>query len=81
MEATIERILLASRPEGVNDESMFERREGDVPTPEAGGVLVRTLSLSVDPYMRGRMRDADSYADPWAVGELMEAGVVGEVTE
>jgi len=42
---------------------------------------VRTRYLSVDPYMRGRMRDAESYADPWAVGDVMRAGVVGDVVE
>jgi len=42
---------------------------------------VRTLYMSVDPYMHGRMRDAESYAEPWAVGDPMKAGVVGEVVE
>jgi len=47
------------------------------PEPGPGEVLVRTLYLSVDPYMRGRMRDAESYAEPWGVDEPMAAGVVG----
>jgi len=81
MEETNREILLAKRPEGVPDEDTFELRENEVPSPQAGAVLVRTLFLSVDPYMRGRMRDADSYAEPWTVGEPMQAGVVGEVVE
>jgi NADPH-dependent curcumin reductase CurA len=81
MEETNREIALARRPEGVPDGDCFELRETEVPTPEAGEVLVRTRYLSVDPYMRGRMRDAESYAEPWAVGEGMEAGVVGDVIE
>jgi NADPH-dependent curcumin reductase CurA len=59
----------------------FELVEHGAPVPEDGEVLVRTLFLSVDPYMRGRMRDSESYADPWSVGEPLHAGVVGEVVE
>jgi NADPH-dependent curcumin reductase CurA len=44
-------------------------------------VLVRTLFLSVDPYMRGRMRDRESYAEPWDVGDRMQGHIVGEVIE
>jgi NADPH-dependent curcumin reductase CurA len=73
--------LLASRPTGEPTRENFELTVADVPDPGPGEVLVRTRYLSVDPYMRGRMRDADSYADPWAVGEPMRAGVVGEVVE
>jgi NADPH-dependent curcumin reductase CurA len=80
-EETNREIVLAKRPDGVPDEDTFEMRESEIPTPEAGEILVRTLHLSVDPYMRGRMRDADSYAEPWAVGEPMQARVVGEVVE
>lgn len=57
----------------------FELIETDVPTPGPHEVLVRTQYLSVDPYMRGRMRDTESYAEPWNVGDVMRAGVVGEV--
>lgn len=59
----------------------FELRERDVPEPRHGELLVRVRYLSVDPYMRGRMRDSDSYADPWTVGEPLSGGVVGEVVE
>jgi NADPH-dependent curcumin reductase CurA len=73
--------LLAQRPDGRPDAECFEFVDREVPDPGRDEVLVRTLYMSVDPYMRGRMRDAESYADPWAVGEPMQAGVVGEIVE
>ncbi|OYR38963.1 NADP-dependent oxidoreductase [Halorubrum sp. Ib24] len=73
--------VLAERPTGEPDEDCFELRETDVPSPAPGELLVRTRYLSVDPYMRGRMRDAESYAEPWAVGDPLNGGVVGEVIE
>ncbi|MEM4780840.1 MAG: NADP-dependent oxidoreductase [Halalkalicoccus sp.] len=71
--------ILRSRPEGkpTNDDFGFEPCEKT--EPAANEVLVRTRYLSVDPYMRGRMREGDSYAEAWAVGEPMRAGVVAEV--
>jgi hypothetical protein len=72
---------LAERPTGEPDHDTFELVETEVPDPGHGEVLVRTVYQSVDPYMRGRMRDAESYAEPWAPGEPMRAGVVGEVVE
>jgi NADPH-dependent curcumin reductase CurA len=59
----------------------FEMEERDVPEPGPKDVLVKTLYMSVDPYMRGRMRDAESYAEPWDVGDPMNCGLVGEVVE
>ena len=59
----------------------FELREIDVPTPTPGELLVRVRVLSVDPYMCGRMRDAESYAEPWDVGDALKGGVVGEVVK
>jgi NADPH-dependent curcumin reductase CurA len=79
--ATNRVFLLAERPDGVPDADTFELVERDVPELSDGDVLVRTLYLSVDPYMRGRMRDRESYADPWALDEPLEGGVVGEVVE
>ena len=73
--------LLARRPEGEPDTDSFELRETDVPTPNPGELLVRIRFLSVDPYMRGRMRDVESYAEPWDVGDTLKGGVVGEVVE
>jgi len=74
-------FTLAERPVGTPDEDTFGFEERGVPEPGPGEALVRTLYMSVDPYMRGRMRDAESYADPWEVGEPLRARVVGEVLE
>ncbi|MCH8182133.1 MAG: NADP-dependent oxidoreductase [Proteobacteria bacterium] len=72
-------ILLAERPSGEPRESSFRLAEGPVPDPGEDEVLVRSLFLSVDPYMRGRMRDVKSYAPPIQLDEVMVGGVVGEV--
>ncbi|MEF8778350.1 MAG: NADP-dependent oxidoreductase [Natronomonas sp.] len=73
--------ILTERPTGEPSMENFELREGAIPEPGPNEVLVRTRYLSVDPYMRGRMRDADSYANPWETGDPMRARVVGEVVE
>ncbi len=73
------RVVLASRPPGEPVESDFRLETVATPTPGAGEVLVRTIYLSLDPYMRGRMRDAASYAAPIGIGETMVGGTVGEV--
>ena len=72
---------LASRPVGEPTAENFDLVTVARPEPGHREVLVRTLYQSVDPYMRGRMRDAESYAEPWEVGEPMRAGIVGEVVE
>jgi NADPH-dependent curcumin reductase CurA len=74
-------IRLASRPDGWPTAENFELAEAEVPRPADGQVLVRNLVMSVDPYMRGRMNDVKSYAPPFAVGEPLAGGVVGEVVE
>jgi len=71
----------AERPEGEPTLDSFDMREVDRPTPRFGELLVRVHYLSVDPYMRGRMRAGESYAEPWAVGDPLQGGVVGEVVE
>ncbi|WP_315805035.1 NADP-dependent oxidoreductase [Bradyrhizobium sp. SZCCHNS3002] len=73
------RIVLASRPVGEPKPSDFRLEEHTIPTPGAGEVLLRTIWLSLDPYMRGRMSDGPSYAQPVPVGGVMEAGTVCEV--
>ena len=73
------RWVLAERPEGEFDESAFRMEEVPVPEPGPGELLVRNIWLSVDPYMRGRMREAKSYAKPVPIGGVMEGGTVGEV--
>ena len=72
-------ILLKSRPEGAPSLGNFELVERPIPEPGEGEVLMRTLYLSLDPYMRGRMSAAKSYAKPAAVGEPMVGGTVGEI--
>jgi len=72
---------LASRPTGEPTMENFELVETGVPEPGPGEVLIESRYLSVDPYMRGRMRDVESYAEPWDVGDVMKAGVVGDVVE
>jgi leukotriene B4 12-hydroxydehydrogenase/15-oxo-prostaglandin 13-reductase len=72
-------ILLASRPEGLPTTAQFRFETRDVPEPTAGQVLLKTLYVSVDPYMRGRMSAAKSYIAPFEVGEPIVGGVVAEV--
>ncbi|MFB6122261.1 MAG: NADP-dependent oxidoreductase [Haloferacaceae archaeon] len=73
--------VFAERPDGEPEMSSFELRERDPPEPRHGELLVQVRYLSVDPYMRGRMEDAESYAEPWDVGDVMEGAIVGEVVE
>ncbi|MEI5906731.1 NADP-dependent oxidoreductase [Bacillus spongiae] len=74
-------IQLASRPEGVPSHANFNFIEGDSQAPQEGEVLTKTLYLSVDPYMRGRMRQEKSYAAPYELNETIVGGVVSEVIE
>ena len=73
------KITLAARPVGFPTEDDFALVEEPVPTAGPGEVLVRSSWLSLDPYMRGRMSDARSYAKPTQVGEVMTGQAVGEV--
>jgi NADPH-dependent curcumin reductase CurA len=74
-------ILLKSRPEGTASLHNFELAETPTPEPGDGEVLMRTLYLSLDPYMRGRMSAAKSYAAPAAIGCPMVGGTVGEIVK
>ena len=74
-------ITLASRPVGAPTQDNFKLVETAVPTPERGQVLVKALYLSLDPYMRGRMSDAKSYAPSVKIGEVMTGGAVGRVVD
>jgi NADPH-dependent curcumin reductase CurA len=73
------RIVLASRPEGEPTPENFRLETVPVPTIGPGQVLLRTHGLSLDPYMRGRMSAAKSYAKPVEIGDVMEAGTVSEI--
>jgi NADPH-dependent curcumin reductase CurA len=75
------RILLDSRPHGEPTPDNFRFETVPVPAPAEGEVLLRTIYLSLDPYMRGRMNDAKSYAAPVELGAVMEGGTVCEVVE
>lgn len=79
MTTTAKRIVLASRPAGEPTAANFRLEETPVPSPGEGEVLLRTIWLSLDPYMRGRMSDAASYATPVPVGGVMEGEGVSEV--
>jgi NADPH-dependent curcumin reductase CurA len=70
---------LAARPHGEPTPEDFRLVELEHPDPAEGQVVVRMLVMSVDPYMRGRMRAGKSYAAAWEVGETMKGGAVGRV--
>jgi NADPH-dependent curcumin reductase CurA len=70
-------ILLKSRPEGAPSLGNFELTETPTPEPGEGEVLMRIIYLLLDPYMRGRMSAAKSYATPAAIGHPMVGGTVG----
>ncbi len=72
-------IHLANRPKGMPTKEDFTFVKSSVPSPKENEVLVRTLYLSVDPYMRGRMQDSKSYIAPFALNEVISGGVVAEV--
>src|SRR5699024_5305648 len=74
-------IHLTSRPVGMPTMDNFEFVETSIPTPKENELLVRTLYLSVDPYMRGRMNDAKSYIPPFELNEAISGGIVAEVVE
>lgn len=72
-------IVLHSRPDGAPVPGNLQLRESSMPTPGPGELLLRTLYLSLDPYMRGRMSDAKSYAAPMATGDVMVGATVSRV--
>jgi alcohol dehydrogenase len=78
---TNRRIVLAERPVGQPDENTLRLETTDIPSPGADEMLVRTVFMSLDPYMRGRMNDAKSYAEPVEIGGVMTAQVVAQVIE
>ncbi|HRL20785.1 MAG TPA: NADP-dependent oxidoreductase [Alcaligenes sp.] len=72
-------MTLAARPTGAPGAEHFALRTTPVPDIADGQLLLRTVYLSLDPYMRGRMSDADSYAEPVAIGEVMVGGTINRV--
>ena len=81
MESMNRKIILAARPNGPPKEENFKLIKEKARLPNDGEVLCKTLYLSLDPYMRGRMNADKSYAKPVQVGEVMEAGGVSVVIE
>jgi len=79
MPQTNRQFRLARRPVGMPTRADWEETSEPVQQPPAGGVLVRTLALSLDPAMRGWMNEGKSYIPPVAIGEVMRAGGVGRV--
>ena len=77
--ASSREFRLVSRPQGFPTLDNFELVTVPLPAPAAGQVQVRNLFISVDPYMRGRMKDAKSYVPPFQLGQALEGGAVGEV--
>jgi NADPH-dependent curcumin reductase len=75
------RVVLVRRPPGEPAESDFRVEEVAMPEPKHGEVLVKVAYLSLDPYQRGRMREAAGYAANVGLGEVMTGGVVGEVVK
>ncbi|CAJ0819459.1 Putative NADP-dependent oxidoreductase YfmJ [Ralstonia wenshanensis] len=79
MSKTYQRIVLASRPQGGVTPDNFRLETVEIPELQDGQVLVRNHFLSLDPYMRGRMNDSKSYAQPQPLDEVMIGGTVGVV--
>ncbi len=75
------RIVLAARPIGEPTDENFRLEESEIPAPAEGEALLRTVYLSLDPYMRGRMNAGPSYAPPVEVGHVMHGRTVSEVVE
>lgn len=76
-----QKFVLASRPKGTPTPKNFELKTEELGSPSEGEIAVETLYLSVDPYMRGRMKDAKSYSKPFEIGGVITGGSVGRVIE
>ena len=74
-----QQIHLVQRPQGEPTEACFKLVEEALPEPLSGQVQVKNLFLSLDPYMRGRMDDAKSYAQPQALNAVFQGATAGEV--
>jgi NADPH-dependent curcumin reductase CurA len=77
----MKRIVLSAVPQGMPKTADFQSEDAEVPECPARGLLVRTQWISVDPYLRGRISGQRTYVDPIRVGEVMESGAVGVVSE
>ncbi|MFD1416759.1 NADP-dependent oxidoreductase [Oceanobacillus jeddahense] len=78
---TQEQLILQERPNGLPDENTFQFKKVEIGEPQEGELLLKTLYVSVDPYMRGRMSDGPSYAAPFEVGEPLKGAAVSQVVQ
>src|SRR5699024_6399322 len=69
-------IILAERPQGMPDSNTFNVVQTNVEEIKENQVLIKTLYVSVDPYMRGRMEDTESYVEPFKVNQVIEGGSI-----
>ncbi|MCF6137361.1 NADP-dependent oxidoreductase [Pseudalkalibacillus berkeleyi] len=74
-------IRLKERPVGMPTYETFDWTNNEVSEPSEGEVLLKSIYISVDPYMRGRMNDQKSYVEPYRVGEVISGGVIAEVVK
>lgn len=81
MRKTNRSFLLVSRPKGEPTKDNFKLIEEEIPKIQDGEMLIQTIYLSVDPYMRGRMRGVKTYTSPFELNEVLTGGVVGKVIE
>ena len=77
----ISQFVLASRPTGLPSQENFRIENLRLPSIKEGEVLLKSMYISVDPYMRGRMNDVKSYAASWDVGQPVAGGVIARVVE
>lgn len=77
----MKQIILAKRPEGIPDDETFLFQEASLPELKEGNVHLKSLYISVDPYMRGRMSSQKSYVAPYEVGKPINGGVISEVLD
>ena len=75
------RVVLAERPKGLPDDKTLRLESAAIPSIGSDQMLLQTQFLSLDPYMRGRMNDAKSYAEPVKIDEVMTGQVVAKVVE
>ena len=76
-----QQIVLAERPEGMPEDQVFRYEDIETAQPDAGEVVVESVYISVDPYMRGRMNDSKSYAQPFKLNEPLGGHILGRVVE
>ena len=76
-----EQLVLAKRPEGLPGDDVFRFEETDIKKPDRNELLIESVYISVDPYMRGRMNDAKSYTKPFNIDEPLNGHIVGRIVE